>query len=210
MNDLKKFCKNEGLFIQKIIRDTNNGKLVTLEIRTLKPPGKGVVFLKSKWCLTGEMAPEKMLDVIALEFFDSMRARPGPYKWEIDALPKKTKKEAASLDKQIDQILSEEEQEENPLSKIIGLTSNIKNQTPEGVFEALSTQGGLQGIGKMLSEPGVANMFSTLLSSVGMPMTEGGGRMHQNIDFSTLFSIPRAAEPEKVSTPDNPEIFEEK
>jgi len=69
---LKKFCHHEGLFLSKSARDTNNGELLCLEVRTLEPRGKGVIFTKTKWYRQGTISREKVLNLLSYEFFESV------------------------------------------------------------------------------------------------------------------------------------------
>lgn len=69
---LKKFCYQEGFYHIKPNRDTNNGVLVLLEVRTSKTPGQGVIFSKVKWFKKGCNVKDNILNLLAYEFFESV------------------------------------------------------------------------------------------------------------------------------------------
>lgn len=69
---LKKFCHQEGFYHIKPNRDTNNGVLVLLEVRTSKTPGQGVIFSKVKWFKKGCNVKDNILNLLAYEFFESV------------------------------------------------------------------------------------------------------------------------------------------
>jgi len=186
---LKAFCTKEGLFYAKFERDTNNGKLVTLQVSSVhkmsKSFGKFSIFRKSKWCASESANIEKMIQMLSADFFTEV----GVSTFNVDywgvgqeaeektpSQPKKKKvkkqKKAVGLDKQIDKILSEEGSDETPesedLSETLGnLVGGISDKSPAGLFEALSTEGGLEEVGRLLQNPNMTKMISPMMAMMG-------------------------------------------
>jgi hypothetical protein len=193
---LKNFCAIEGLYYSKLVQDTNNGKIITLQVRKIKPLNKAVIFSKSKWIpMNSEFSSsqEKVINLLAFQFFEELGLpTPNLHYWglsndssaseeeEVEEAPVKTKsiskkKKESDFEKQIEQILDEEEGEvttqiqPNPLNDIMKMVSGIEDSSPEGIFQGLSTPGGLQGIGKMLQNPAMNAMMSSMMMMMTMP-----------------------------------------
>lgn len=194
---LREFCAKEGLFHSKLERDTNNGKIITFQVRTGKSLGKGVIYSKTKWCPNNHTSTEKVLQLLAFDFFNEFGIPSvnteffgvGGAESTISITPKlkiakhpersvapKPKSPVADLDLQIDQILDEEATPGTPgtpvmegLSKIVDMMNGVKDKTPQGAFEAFSTPGGLQQIGGLLKDPNVANLIGPMMQMFSAP-----------------------------------------
>jgi len=221
---LKKFCSNEGLYYSKLVQDTNNGKIVTLQVRKFKTLHKAVIFSKSKWIPVDAnfvSSQEKVINLLSFQFFEetglpspnleywglsSLSSAREEEEEEVEEVPIKpksfmTKKKLDSdIEKQIDQILDEEEGEilvqSNPLEDIMKMVGGINDPSPEGIFQGLSTPGGLQGIGKMLQNPAMNAMMSNMMMMMMPGMGGMGGVPHQEV----------ASDVPLVHTPEIPEI----
>lgn len=203
---LKKFCLSEGLHLSKSAKDTNNGELVSMEVRALDSRGGAkIVFSKTKWYPRGVVSREKVLNLLSYECFESLGvpvvnerywvaseesalrpamppvARVNKLAETLRNLPKEGKHSPSpSLDDQIDQILengpadtgetegegtiAETAPPVNNFMDMMGLMGQVQDQSPQGMFAALSTPGGLSQIGSLLKDPQFLNFASPMIS----------------------------------------------
>lgn len=84
------------------------------------------------------------------------------------------------LDEALDDVLDEVPEEsttqmsldpsQNPMMEVLGpflkMTSGIKDQSPQGFFEAMTTEGGLSQLGTLLQNPMMAKMMSGAIGAV--------------------------------------------
>ncbi len=250
--NLKAFLEKENLFHSKIARDTNNGRIITLEVRTVKMPvGKEVIFVGRRWYTPGEYSEVKIMDSLASEFFRTIGMTPplNLEAWGLDVeraekkvsdeeeveevipktqkikkspfakkakakihgvrvAPKSSKEEEDDINSQIDKILEEEDEEiheMNPMEKLMGVTEGIKDMSPSGMLEALSTPGGLGKIGSALQDPAILAMLGPMMSHMmsAMPQMPPGANTRKTP------VAPKPVTSTRTSTPEEPEIVEE-
>jgi len=199
---LKAFCKNEGFHFHKMEKDTNNGRLVTLQVglhpKHSKVFFKNIIFQKSKWSMPDVASKERMFQILAADFFSELGVTTvdGGY-WGLEReadqeerglVRPPRKPRAKNIDNQIDKILSEEGSDEAPgvVEALSGLTDGIADKSPAGLFDALATEGGLEQVGKILQNPNMTKMISPMMAMMGgmgmpniadMMKTAGGAGM---------------------------------
>lgn len=221
---LKSFCLQEGLPLPiRRVKDTNNGFFACLEVRT---NNSDVIFSKTKWVKSSLISKDKVFNLLAFEFLESvgvplvndsywLTTTPDlengqtPDKEDLverkiksPTKPKGQKPKASKpkrrimvvpenpedqFDKALDEALddalndyavrSEDSDEQNKvelpqnammdaLGPFLKMASGIKDQSPQGFFEAMTTEGGLTQLGSLLQNPMVAKMMSGAIGVV--------------------------------------------
>lgn len=191
---LKRFCHQEGFIYTKRARDTNNGVLVLLEVRTGKAEGQGAIFSKVKWFKQTSNLKDNIFNLLAFEFFEAIGVPlVNSEYWLVGTKPQKKItpqkieiKEALTFEEQLDEALAEAEDEPEPTrentveiknpadpTKVLGdfskMMSGIEDQSFNGLMTALSTPGGLAQVGGLLQNPMFSQIMSGMMGGLAVP-----------------------------------------
>lgn len=226
---LKKFCHQEGFYHIKPNRDTNNGVLVLLEVRTSKTPGQGVIFSKVKWFKKGCNVKDNILNLLAYEFFESVGVPLVNHDyWLVSGSETKSQKkikistpkvdleQTKTFDDQLDDALAEAEADFEATEEVGEEKSGVATVKPPAtnpmafMGDFAKMMGGIQdqslpGLMSALSTPGGLEQVGALLQN---PMMN----QMMSMTLGSMFQAPKGGVQkdavDRDGTPEIPEVVE--